>query len=878
MHRVSGTTLGAVGVGLLAVFLVAGFAFASVPFAASAHSGSSAASGGAPAPAAGRTYAPVVSLGFLNPLSPNASCWGGVYASCAADEFTFTPLPYNLSIWSNISWGTFSSTYTTLSVAITYGSPATTFATLSGTITASDVVVSDINGVVFSNYTWTVSLDQTTLGCTTVSCGDLIPTDTPVMTFNATLSEAAGAGTSYSWSASSSYATVATALVSTFTSVAFTSPALITNPSDLNYGLADVPVGTTVQFTTNTSWGYTSNATMDLTLVIQDATTGTVLGSISFNGTVNTTTLTTAGIYLSSASVFNGTLSGTVYTAATWQVTLNETNLAAAGFTCINPSCSTASFASGEEVNLSVLVLDLGSSAGGYDYAANTVAMAGLGLEVGILGTTIIDGSVTALPGPYQGLPFTWTGTLWISWAASDLNTLAPGSATDTSPGNLSIAGTEFELLPAGSATPFATLSASNSVNTTNAYGVSLMPVANATYQVNLTSPSLIIVPYNYTEYDVSVTLNSSLSGWTSTLVPYIPMYLNTTIDANGNASGSWGVASTVSSSIILPTTFTNDPTTLSVAITNKIPAYVPSLPFTVNYTLTVTNAPIDPTTTTLYVQLIDLVSGAVRSNTSVTPANGQTSYQFVVDSSTLACITPSCTELPAHSYEVLITASVNGILGTTNGTLATATDSSPSFFVVAAPVSIALVSPSPGTSVPVGTVTVSVAYSGSYITTANITIKNSGGLTVFTHLMIETGTGYFPPNATWFASSPGTYTYSIIVETVYAPALHYSNGTISVYSQSKAVYHNASTIPGLSGAAAGTLLLLVGLIIGMIVAFVLGRAVWGGKAATSPPQAWEAKSGETPPAATNTCSVCGKSFSTPEELAAHGKAEHGMQ
>jgi len=57
-----------------------------------------------------------------------------------------------------------------------------------------------------------------------------------------------------------------------------------------------------------------------------------------------------------------------------------------------------------------------------------------------------------------------------------------------------------------------------------------------------------------------------------------------------------------------------------------------------------------------------------------------------------------------------------------------------------------------------------------------------------------------------------------------------------------------------------------------MIVAFLLGRAVTS-RAPAQPAQAW---SGTTAPAA-NTCSTCGRSFATPEELAAHAKSEHGM-
>ncbi|HXQ94334.1 MAG TPA: hypothetical protein VN864_04100, partial [Thermoplasmata archaeon] len=64
-------------------------------------------------------------------------------------------------------------------------------------------------------------------------------------------------------------------------------------------------------------------------------------------------------------------------------------------------------------------------------------------------------------------------------------------------------------------------------------------------------------------------------------------------------------------------------------------------------------------------------------------------------------------------------------------------------------------------------------------------------------------------------------------------------------------------------------LLLVVGLIIGMIVALALGRAMWG-TPKTTPAQAWQSKP-------TNECSVCHQTFATDAELKEHQKSAHGM-
>jgi hypothetical protein len=186
--------------------------------------------------------------------------------------------------------------------------------------------------------------------------------------------------------------------------------------------------------------------------------------------------------------------------------------------------------------------------------------------------------------------------------------------------------------------------------------------------------------------------------------------------------------------------------------------------------------------------------------------------------------------------------------------------------------------------------VTVSVTYAGSFVASVLLNIYSPTGALVFSQSFGASG-----DNATWVVTSPGTYTATIIVGTAYqAPS--YFNATLTVNKEQRIYvnstsYSNSTLIPGLSAAAAGTLLLVVGLLIGMVVAFLLGRAVWGGRQNPQSPQPWEnqaaaggagaaggAAAGSTAAGGTNVCSVCGKSFATPEELQAHAKSEHGME
>lgn len=172
---------------------------------------------------------------------------------------------------------------------------------------------------------------------------------------------------------------------------------------------------------------------------------------------------------------------------------------------------------------------------------------------------------------------------------------------------------------------------------------------------------------------------------------------------------------------------------------------------------------------------------------------------------------------------------------------------------------------------------TIYANYTAQYVGRVTLSVFNPvNGLVTFSANLIWSGTT--PTTATWTQTVAGAYPYTLSVYTAYG--VYNTTGVINILPSGQTFYNsttwtNATLISGLSSSAAGTILLIVGLLIGMIVAMVVGRMVWGGPKTVPPAQPWAQQPAA---AAANTCSVCGKSFGTPEELAAHSKSEHGMQ
>jgi hypothetical protein len=835
MHRVTRATLGTVAIGLVAVFLVAGMVGGGLLGAlhmpgqtAKSSPVGSAGKNAAPLTAAARTYLTTIDLQF--------NTTGGAPAFPSD-----TWVPYTFSFYANVTYGSIDNTNTKAWVVVYDEASSSVLATytLNGTITAANVVKNYNNGVWFENYTWFSTLDKTTLGCATASCADLIPATNDLFAITVYMTEN---GASMGGGPASTSVMSETNLVSTFASAGFLSPASFL-----------VPIPAAVEFYTNISWGYTYNASIAVSLEASIPALALDL-NFSFDGIVNATNSNG----FSSVSGFNGTAGGVPYSYTTWMMTLNNTTIGCLAGS--SPGCN-LTLTDGVLADLNIWVDVKAADAGGL---ADTGTQLASYAEVA-LGSTLINAGAFGAPLAYQPLPYTATGWLNESWV-SPLATA----------GNASVKGGYVLIWDTVTDTYLGSLSLNNSVNTTNANGVSLMVVFNGT---------VAGVPY------VNFTWSWSLDAVAGSLganVPYDDLLLLVDAYANGNGSGGWDVSTGLMPAV--EATFVEYPTTVSAAFTSTFSAYMP-LPIVVNFTIAVGNAPITAATTSIVVDVTDLSlatshhpTGALITSTTITPADNQTAYTFTVDSSTLACNTASCSTLPADSYGVYVYLAVDGTSLPTNGSVATDRISA-SFFLLTTPLSASLVSPASGASVPVGNVTVSVAYLGSYVAGAVLNIYSSTGSLVFSKSMIELIPGV-PVNGTWFVGQGGVYPYSIVMTTTYLvhnSVTHYFNGTISVISKGGTVYQNStsysnqSAISGLSGAAAGTLLLVIGLIIGMIVALVLARAVMG-RPATAPPQPWESKPGGTGAAAPNTCSVCNKSFSTPEELAAHGKSEHGMQ
>ena len=833
MHRVTKATLGTVVIGLVVVILVAGMVGGSLLGAYHAASGqtakgSSSGTGAVPLAPAAQTYQTTIDLNF--------NTTGGVPA-LGAD----TPVPATFSFYTNVTFGAISNATTDVWVTVypAAGGAQIAHISLNGTVNSHLVASFVNNGVPTANYTWWVTLDKATLGCAATSCADMfLAVGLPVAITVWVTENGASAGGGLA----SNSVEIDTTMVSTYASVGFITPYAFP------YSLSPVPV--TVQFYTNISWGYTSNSTTNVTLEVENYFTSLPFAylNFSFNGTVNATNSN----QFSSTAGFNGTVAGVQYSYTTWTMTLNNTTLVCGAVVSCNSTLPIQTDGlQGLLTYLIVWVNESGASAGGLATATGPMAPS---YDAVILGSTLINAGVNSAPLPYQPLPYVATGWINVSWVNPSIT---------AGVGNASVGG-YVQVWDAATSAYITSLNANNSVNTTLADGVSLMVAANGT---------AFGVPFqNYTwTWALSATAASLGAN-----VPYDLLDFYANVTANGNSYG--GTVQYTGQTELLSTVFVQYPTVVTPTLTSTFSAYMP-FPFQVNYTIAVTNAPISPATTTILVNVTSAAVGLLTS-TAVTPLLGQTNYTFEIDSTTLAC-DAACTDLPQTEYTVSVFVGEIGVGLPTNGSLAQAATSH-GFFLIVSPLSATLIAPAPGASVSVGNVSVTVAYVGSYVAGAVANIYSSGGSLVFSHSYIELTPGV-PVTATWFIGQTGTYSYSIVMTTVYLPTTHYFNGTIMVITKGGTVYQNVtqysnqSAISGLSGAAAGTILLVVGLIVGMIVALILARAVMG-RPATAPPQPWESKPGTAGAAAPNTCSVCNKSFSTPEELAAHGKSEHGMQ
>ncbi len=333
----------------------------------------------------------------------------------------------------------------------------------------------------------------------------------------------------------------------------------------------------------------------------------------------------------------------------------------------------------------------------------------------------------------------------------------------------------------------------------------------------------------------------------------------------NVSAVGSDGVPDNATAVFTVPATG------VSVAWDTGVGTYT-VLPYELAFTVSVINANISTFSTQLWLNISDSATATTcvtnsLSDLVVNTAGSSEIFALVVDTSYFTNVTKACPNFLSDPGTMTISATVDNA---TNG-VASASASEGSSFVLSTPTSLLMVSPTAGQA---STYTLEAIYTAQYVGKVQLSIFTpTGGLAFSTNLRWN---GTTPVTATWLEAAAGLYPYTLAVFTAFGT--YSSTGSVAISGASPVYYNstqwaNTSFIPGLSSGAAGTILLVVGLIIGMIVALVVGRLVWGGPKAAGPAQPWSQK-----PAATNTCSVCGQSFTTPEELAAHSKSEHGMQ
>ena len=337
---------------------------------------------------------------------------------------------------------------------------------------------------------------------------------------------------------------------------------------------------------------------------------------------------------------------------------------------------------------------------------------------------------------------------------------------------------------------------------------------------------------------------------------------------------------------------------TVSVQFTNHFDLYM-AVPVTLDWTIT-SSASITTTDTDMSLVVSDLGSsacpyivlnglnqpvGTVAPPCVVTTIsldyllqNGTTGYSTTLSLANLTVDHYNGGNLPfntEYGIAVEVTVTDNGVAETGGATQ--------NVYLQTYLPSAGLVAPSPLSAASTGNITVAVNYSGDFVTGAKVSIFNATNLLVFTSGVATAGAGAHVGYATtpWLASVAGSYSavinltgpfgfalFTVPLKIVPAGVTVYINGT---------TYHNDTLFKGLAASTTATILLVVGVIVGLVVALLLGRMVWA-NAKPSSPQPWSSASSDKSKLKPNECPACHQQFASETELADHTKKEHGGQ
>lgn len=312
---------------------------------------------------------------------------------------------------------------------------------------------------------------------------------------------------------------------------------------------------------------------------------------------------------------------------------------------------------------------------------------------------------------------------------------------------------------------------------------------------------------------------------------------------------------------------------TTAVSILSHFTNYT-ILPYTMEIHIAVTGASI-ATNASLWVTVTDVVTSKYCTTGSLnfTVADGFTFYNLSLNPVTMGGVTfANCPTI--ESDPVILNATVLAINNSTGTPVSNMTWTTVETSLVYAPLSVSLLIPTG--DVGAGNISLVAQYSAQYVQSVRMLIYSTSGAALLFNSSLQWPNSVSPAVGIWFESAPGVYPFHLVITTNYGSFTRLGNITVlapgggTVYSNTS-TWTNASIFSGVSGAVSGTILLVVGLIVGMIVALVVGRSIMR-PAAVAPAQQWQP--GAAP---ANTCSVCGKSFATPEELKEHAKTEHGI-
>jgi hypothetical protein len=310
-------------------------------------------------------------------------------------------------------------------------------------------------------------------------------------------------------------------------------------------------------------------------------------------------------------------------------------------------------------------------------------------------------------------------------------------------------------------------------------------------------------------------------------------------------------------------------------------------LPYTLTFNVSVVNVTATASNVSLSVAVAYLVdfnvtipnSAVTIANNSV-PFNASGQYSTVINQNFLTgWCSPNCYangELLEGPYSVSVWLTV--VNSSNPAVPATTTSAAFSTQLAAHPSSGHFLNPTPGTTVPYGTLTISGEYNGSFVRSANVSIYNAGSSTpVFVQ-------GVLSPQATpnqqeafsfdWTATT-GSYVITLWLGAPYGTRSVSENVTVA--SPVPAAHYNTTgfSLDGMSPGATGALLIVVGIAIGEVTGLLVARFRSASRsAAAAAPAAVPAAVAAGP---SNECPVCHEVLASPEEMKEHAKTLHGL-